>query len=410
MYKTRIITNRLKKLFADFPVVVIVGARQVGKSTILEHLFPEFENIVFDPILDIGYSKSEPDIFLDNHLSPLILDEIQYAPELISAIKRRVDKNRKPSQYILTGSQQWSVMKNIAEGLTGRAVFLQMEGFCLCETAQNIPSKTWLQRWLEQDFDSFSFDTQRLKINRTLYEMLWRGWMPDADRLGFESLITYYNSYLQTYIERDVRALMDTSNWQEFGRFLQLISALTAQEVNYSKFAKDLDISRQTLQRWLSVIQGTFQWYMIPAFSSNSLKKIRSKPKGYFADTGLTCSLNKISSYKTLGGHPLTGALFESAVVSEVRKLSSALAMPPQMYHYRAAGGAEVDLILERDGWLFPIEIKLTSNPTAKHTSGITAFRKAHPNLKIADGLIICPCEKFAKISKNEYALPWDIL
>jgi len=410
MYKDRMITNRLKKIFETFPVVVIIGARQVGKSTIIDHIFPNIEHITFDPVIDVGYSNTEPDVFLNNHPSPVIFDEIQYAPELISAIKRYVDKNRKPGQYILTGSQQWAVMKNIAEGLTGRAVFLHMEGFSLSEIAQTLPEKNWLERWLENNPEKFKEHTKRLPSTRTLYEQLWRGWLPDADRLDFDSVITYYRSYLQTYVERDARQLLDASNWQIFGRFLQLVSALTGQEVNLSKWGKDLDVSYQTVQRWLAVIEGTFQWFKVPAYSGNVVKKIRSKPKGYFADTGLACNLNMISSHKALGGHPMVGAIFETAVVSEIRKLSSAIAMAPQLYHWRSRGGAEVDLIFERDGVLFPVEIKLTANPTKKHTTGITAFRKTYPNIRIASGLVICPCEKFVRISEDDYALPWDTM
>jgi predicted AAA+ superfamily ATPase len=409
MYKDRLITSRLKKLVKEFPVVVVIGARQVGKSTLIDHVFGGLEHITFDPVIDIGYSKNEPDIFLANHPAPVILDEIQYAPELLSAIKRRVDKNRVPGQYILTGSQQWAVMKNIAEGLTGRAVFLHLEGFCLSEIAQTLPKNNWLERWLENDPKNFRKDVKRLASTRTLYEQLWRGWLPEADRLDFDSINTYYQSYMQTYVERDVRQLLDTGNWQIFGRFLQLVSALTGQEINFSKWGKDLDISYQTVQRWLAVIEGTFQWFKVPAYSRNLVKKIRSKPKGYIADTGLACSLNRISSPDALGGHPITGALFETAVASEIRKLSSAISMPPHLYHWRTKGGAEVDLILERDGILFPIEIKITANPTRKHTTGFDAFRKTYPKEKIAPGLVICPTEKFEKISENDYAMPWDM-
>lgn len=406
MYKKRIITDRLIRLFKNFPVVAITGARQIGKSTLLEHIFPETEMVVFDPVVDIMNARKDPDFFLDNHKCPLILDEIQYAPELVAAIKRRVDKTRQPGQYILTGSQQWAVMKNISESLAGRALFVDMESFSLAEICQNIPKQSWLERWLKGDIENF----QRLECTRTVAEQIWRGWLPKADQIDLEDIPTYYRSYLQTYIERDARMLADVNDWQQFGKFVQLTAALTAQEINYSQMGQKVGMSYQTAERWLMVLKATFQWYEVPAFSSNTIKKIRSKPKGYISDTGLACSLNMISSHKALMGHPMMGAFFETAVASEIRKMSYAMNTQPQMYHWRSYGGAEVDLILEMDGMLFPIEVKLTSNPARRDTVGISAFRKTYPNHKIASGLVICPCEKFIKISEQDYALPWDTL
>lgn len=408
MYKTRIITEKLKKLTKNFPVVVISGARQVGKSTLLEHTFPDIETIVFDPVTDVGAAKAEPDVFLDNHPSPLILDEIQYAPTLTAAIKRRVDKaGQKPFQYILTGSQQWAVMKNLSESLAGRAVFIDLAGFCLSEISRQTKSKNWLQRWLADANELIDNTPSRLKSKRTIYEQIWRGWLPKTDFIDLELIQSYYRSYMQTYLERDVRIISDLTALQDLGKFTQLVSALTAQEVNYSQLGRDIDITPQTAKRWLNILKATFQWFEIPAYSGNTIKRISNKPKGYIADTGLACMLNMISSHTALGGHPMTGALFETAVVGEIIKLSN-ITESMGIYHWRSHGCSEVDLILEQNGMFFPIEIKLTSNPTRKDIRGITAFRKIYPKLKTAPGLVICSCEKFTKLSENDYALPWD--
>jgi uncharacterized protein len=408
MYKHRIITKQLKKLTKNFQVVVVSGARQVGKSTLLQHTFPDIETVVFDPVTDVGAAKTDPDVFLDNHPAPLILDEIQYVPTLTAAIKRRVDKaGHKPFQYILTGSQQWAVMKNLSESLAGRAIFIDLAGFCLSEISEQIPEQSWLQRWTTEPNDIIDNPPSRLRLKRTVYEQIWRGWLPKTDFIGLELIQPYYRSYMQTYLERDVRIISDLTALQDLGKFTQLVSALTAQEVNYSHLGRDIDITPQTARRWLNILSATFQWFEIPAYSGNTIKRISNKPKGYIADTGLACMLNMISSHNALGGHPMNGAFFETAVVGEIRKLSNTL-QPLGMYHWRSHGASEVDLILEQNGVLFPIEIKLTSNPTKKDVMGITAFRKTYPNLKIIPGLIICPCEKFVKISENDYALPWD--
>lgn len=409
-FKKRLISEKLQRLFAAFPVVVLTGARQVGKSTLLQKVFPNLSYVQFDSDLDIGAARQDPDLFLDNHRWPLILDEIQFAAPLVSAIKRRVDQYRQPGMYLLTGSQQWSVLKNISESLAGRAVFVQLEGFTLSEIAQQTEAPSWLARWLDDPNRVIAEPPTRLNLSRTLYEQLWYGWLPYADTLPQDLVQTFYRGYLQTYIERDARLIQDVLDWQQFGRFVQLVSALSAQEINHTQLGRELGISCQTARRWLAALVATFQWYEIPPFSKNNLKKVVSKPKGYFADTGLICSLQRISSPLALAGHPLTGALFETAVAAHLRRLSEPLATPPQMYYWRTYGGAEVDIVLERDGVLFPIEIKLTSQPNRRDAQGIEAFRRTYPDQKIAPGLVICPCREFVRISDRDYALPWDSL
>ncbi len=270
-------------------------------------------------------------MFLDNHPAPVILDEIQYAPQLVAAIKRRIDKTKQPGQYIITGSQQWAVMKSIADSLAGRTVLLTLEGFCLCEIYEQIPQKCWLQRWLEDNNEFINNKPARLKTKRTLYEHLWRGWLPQADTIDSEIVQDFYNSYLQTYIERDARLIFNTADWQQFGRFVQLVAALTAQEINYSQLGRELSITPQSAQRWLTTLTATFQWFEIPAYHGNAVKRLSSKSKGYFADTGMACALQMISSHKALGGYPLLGALFETTVAGEIRKLYSSFASTPRL-------------------------------------------------------------------------------
>ena len=409
MYLQRIHTQRLLQLFSVFPAVVVTGARQVGKSTLVRHVFEEkTDYVVFDPAIDIENARKDPDLFLNNHRTPLILDEIQYAPELVAAIKRRIDHSRIPGQYVLTGSQQWGVLKSIAESLAGRAVFLDLEGFCLAEITGAAAKSPWLSAWLASPADFISASPPRLPAETALYEQLWRGWLPEAQFLPPENIPDFYTAYIRTYIERDVRLLAEVSDWQLFGRFVQLIAALTAQEINYSQVGREIGLTPKTSSRWLDILKATFQWFEVPAFSGNTLKRVSSKPKGYIADTGLACTACAISSPRAIGGHPLWGALFETAVAGEIRKLCSVLSPKPNIYHWRSHGGAEVDMVLERDGIYYPIEIKSSSNPGRGDTSGITAFRKTYPQLHIEKGLVIAPVEKVFQLSENDYALPWD--
>jgi predicted AAA+ superfamily ATPase len=409
-YKNRLVSTKLVTLTEHFPVVVISGARQVGKSTLLKHLFPTWDMVVFDPVIDVGNARADPELFLQNHPAPLILDEIQYCPEVVSCIKRIVDLDKHPGMYLLTGSQQWSVIKSISESLAGRAVFLDLEGFSLSEIVENISSPSWLERYLD-DPESFVKAPQETQpLSQTPYELLWRGMLPEMNTLPTELSGDFFSAYLRTYIERDVRLMLDIDDWQQFGRFVQLTAALSAQEINYSQIGRDIGVTPQTARRWLSILKATFQWFEIPAWHGNTIKRISSKPKGYFSDTGLACHLARITSCDALGGHPMTGALFETAVISEIRKLMTPLSRKAALYHWRIHSGSEVDLILERDGILYPIEVKLTSRPTRKDARGIRALRENYPDKSIAPGLIIAPAERLEQLSETDYALPWNLI
>jgi len=395
-------------MVSRFPVVVISGARQVGKSTLVQHALADWDLVVFDPVLDVGNARQDSDLFLDNHPAPVVLDEIQFAPELVAAVKRRVDRARKPGQYVLAGSQQWSVLKSASESLAGRAVFLDLEGFSLAEIAQQATEDHWLKSYLDDPLRLASHPPRRLPLPRTLYEQLWWGFLPEADSLEAEWIGDFYRSYLRTYIERDVRLLSDAGDWQQFGRFVRLAAALTAQEMNYSQLGREIGVTPQTAQRWLAMLRATFQWFEVPAYHGNTIKRISAKPKGYLADTGLACSLQMLSTPLTLEGHPLIGALFETAVVGEIRKLAATLSTPPSFYHWSSHGGGEVDLLMERDGRFYPVEIKLSTKPNRGDTGGIAAFRKTYPRLDITPGLVICPTERLGRLNDTDFALPWD--
>jgi predicted AAA+ superfamily ATPase len=415
-YQSRLLREKLRHMVRQFAVVVISGGRQVGKSTLLRHELPDWEQVVLDPALDVGNARQDPDLFLDNHPAPLVLDGIQYAPELVPAIKRRIDRTaatggsvaRTPGQYVVTGSQQWSVLRSASESLAGRAVFLDLEGFALAELAGAAEGDHWLRRYLDAPDDFVQSSPGRLTLSRTVLEQVWRGFIPETERLEDEWIPEFHRAFLRTYLERDVRLLGDVSDWQSFGRFVQLAAALTAQEVNFTQLGREIGVTSPTAQRWLAMLRASFQWFEVPPYHGNPLKRLSSRPKGYFADTGLACSLQVISNPRSLAGHPLVGRLFESAVAAEIRKLSATLATPPTVYHWRTHGGAEVDLLLERDGLLHPIEIKLASRASRADLRGIQALRETYPRARFAPALLICPAERFEPLAEDVYVLPWD--
>jgi uncharacterized protein len=411
MYTKRLITPRLEKLMEHFPVVVVSGARQVGKSTLLKNVFPpETDYVVFDPFTDVENARTDPDLFLDNHpRRPLLLDEIQYAPELAAVIKRRVDENRANGQFVLTGSQQWQVMKSLSESLAGRVAFLDLEGFCLAELARG-SGESWLARWLESPAEVAAHAGSLAPLPGTLTEILWRGALPEATRMPLELVPSFFEAYLRTYIDRDARQMGDVSDWRSFGRFVRLSCALTAQETNSSQIGREIGATPQTARRWLDMLSATFQWHDVPAFSGNAVKRVSGKSKGYVSDSGLACHGMLISSPRALSSHPALGAIFETAVVSEIRKQCGLLAVKPSMYHWRTAGGAEVDIVLERDGKLYPMEVKAKSNPSRIDATGIAAFRKTYPGRDVQPGLVIAPARAMARISDHDYALPWNLV
>ena len=267
------------------------------------------------------------------------MDEIQYAPELTSAIKRAVDRNRKPGLFFLSGSQQWWVMKGLSDSLAGRAVFLDLEVFSIGELAT---ARFWLKAWLEKPGHPES--GYRGDASLPLPERFWRGWMPETQILPIDLVQDYYRAYMRTYIERDARSFSAPQDLQSFGSFVRLVASLNAQEIQTSSLADS----------------------------------------------------------------PARGSLFEALVAGEIRKAASLLGLQPILHHWRSVGGAEVDLVLEWNGTLYPIEMKLASNPSRRDTSGLAAFRVAHPSLTIAPGLVVCCCEKPFPITADTWAMPWD--
>ncbi len=387
-YKHRLIETRLKELFEYYPVVAVLGARQVGKSTLVANLFADgLNSTVFDPVVDIGNARQDPDFFLQNIPTPAFFDEIQYAPELLGSIKRRVDEEKRNGLFLLSGSQHLSVLKDISESLAGRVAIVNLLPMSSNELNEK-PGKGFLEKWISGE--------TKAELNPgpgqtwPTWKAIWRGGYPKIVEFPDHLIPGYWQSYLQTYIERDVRKVANIGSLQTFGRFIGLLAALTAQEINHNQIGRELGIARNTALAWTEIAQSTYQWISITAFSRNPLKKISGKNKGFFTDTGLACYLQKITAAEVIPGHPLQGRLFETFVVMEIIKLLQALPIQPNLYHFRSHSGAEVDIILEQNGVLYPIEIKSKSNPNRKDIQGFRSFKKCFPKENIHAGLVIC--------------------
>lgn len=407
-YRVRLIEEMLQELCCHFPVVAVLGARQVGKSTLIQHVFgTEYDEVVFDPVQDVEQARAEPDLFLSNHPGKLFLDEVQYAPELLAAIKRRVDRSGKPGQFILSGSQNLSVIKNISESLAGRVAIVELHGLTFQEIRRGTGGG--LEEWVRGNTEAFAV-TDLAGEPPPWHATIFRGGFPGTLELPESLLPRFFESYLQTYVERDIRSVADIGNLQLFSRFFRLLGALSCTEINASQIGRDLDIDRRTALAWKNVLVSTYQWTEVPAFSRNAVKRVAGKSKGVFSDTGMLCHLQRIASPDMLAGHPLQGRIVETWVIGEILKICSAWNVFPGIYHYRSVGGAEVDLVLELNGRLFPIEVKSKVHPSKKDAGGIKSFREAFPQENIGEGLLVCAATHPYHISDHVMAMPWHML
>jgi predicted AAA+ superfamily ATPase len=403
-----LIEGRFQLYREHFPVVAVLGARQVGKSTLVNQMLgSDIRRAVFDPVQDVGNAREDPDFFLQNYPPPLFLDEIQYAPELLPAIKRRVDTMEGYGHYVLSGSQNLAILRTISESLAGRVGILNLLPMAQCEVSEEL-ERPFLRDWvLERDVSHY-LDLQ--KPSRPVYPAIWRGGHPRLLDFDDSMVFSYFESYMQTYIERDIRLAADIGSLQTFGAFIRLLAAHTASEINHNQLGRELGIDRKTAVRWYEITEATYQWLTVPAYTRNPTKRILSKGKGYLMDTGFACYLQRITSYEGIAGHPVQGQLFETFVVTEIKKTFQAWDFAPNLYHYRTYAGAEVDLILELNGTLFPIEIKSKSHPSRRDVRGFASFRECFPHQRIGKGLLICAIENPAYIADDVLAVPWWFL
>lgn len=405
MWYDRHFQNKLQRLATNFKVVMLLGARQVGKSSLLAHLYPQLKHITFDPYNDQFGAKSDPDQFLKNFPSPIILDEVQYTPELLSAIKRFVDQSPDKGQYFLTGSQNFSMLRNAAESMAGRVGIVELNGLTYFEQIGQLDSH-WLKGYLENP-ETFYLDLKPTKPEG-VFDKIWKGQLPALSEIEDDFIADYHSSYVRTYLERDIRVFEEISDMEKFDRFLGLCAAMTGQEINDSEFGRDLGLSSPTIKRWRARLSASYQWMEILPYFGNTIKRLSKKPKGYFCDTGLACFLQRIPSPLALASHPHLGALFETYCVRLIATLCTTLSPAPALYHWRSNGGAEVDLILDYNGWLYPIEMKCKTSVTKMDARGLLAFYETYPHKKIAPGIILYTGDYPLKIYDNIIALPWN--
>lgn len=386
------------------PALALIGARQVGKTSLLTRTFPEAALVTFEPHRDVMGARQDPQLFLAG-FGPerqLILDEIQYAPEVTAALKRSIDTDRRSGRFLLTGSQQWAVMRDLSDSLAGRILLLDLEGFTWGEACGQ--PEPWLPAWLEEG----RVPPRRLAGAPTVWEACRRGGLPEAWQMPVEALPDFHQSYITTYIERDARHAGGAGDWLEFARFVRLCAAATGQEVNRAQLGRELGFHGDTVKRWLGLLAGTCQVHLVEPWSGNAVKRLSHHPKLHWADAGLACQALMVPAPLALASHPRAGAIFETAVAGDLRRQAAVMPLRPRFHHWRSHGGAEVDLLLEWNGRLFPIEIKLDSQPGARDLRGIRALRQTHPGLIADRALIIAPVEQAYSLAAGVSVVPWD--
>ncbi|MBM4395260.1 MAG: ATP-binding protein [Deltaproteobacteria bacterium] len=409
-YFPRHLEAKLRSFASFFKAVLVVGARQVGKSSLLGATFPGHRTVVFDALADVNGARRDPDLFLKNFPPPLVLFEVQYAPELLSALKRRLEQETQAGRYLLTGSHQLAVMRGVAESMAGRVGILQLPAMTPSEMAgRGAEPDNFIAEWVSRHGEIGPDVPIRPDPEGGLARFLWRGCMPGLLAAPDDLVPPYFASYTATYIERDVRMLGDVRSLSDFDRFLRLVAALTAQEINLSGIGREIGIAPSTARGWLELLKFGFQWRDLPPFPGQLIKRLSRRPKGHLADTGLACALLRIGSPAGLAAHPLFGALFESFVVETVVKNSLRLPVAPGAYHWRSGGGAEVDLVLEIDGRLFPIEVKASTAVSGHDARGLIAFRETYPRAS-APGLIVYAGDLARRVREDVWAVPWRAL
>ncbi|MBA7477796.1 hypothetical protein ES707_13210 [subsurface metagenome] len=404
MYIKRLIEKTIINTLKAFPVVILTGARQSGKTTLLKHLFSDTFNYISLDELDIrSLAINDPREFLTRFNAPLIIDEIQNAPQLLPYIKAVIDKERVNGRFIITGSQQFPLMKNISESLAGRAAILNLYPFMIEEITGNYLTE-------EKSMDNFFKKISSQKISTSpkinLGRWLLGGGYPGLFVNSQISRNIWFSSYIQTYIDRDIRGNIKNENLNDFERFFKLLASRTAQELSYSNLSRDIGLSVPTIKSWISLLQTNSIIYLLQPYYKNFGKRIIKSPKLYFLDTGLAAYLVGIQTKEHLLNGPMGGALFETFVVTNFLKRFSALDTNISLYYWKNIGGIEVDLLIEYSSKLIPIEIKLASTIYNNHYKSLLRWIY-YSKLDIDFALIASNSPITGKIAKNIYNCNW---
>ena len=406
-YIARTLEGYIRKANRQFPVLMLTGARQVGKTTILRHLSEGTRSYVsLDDPLVLDLAREDPAIFMQRFPPPALIDEIQYAPQLLPYIKMEVDRSRKPGLFWLTGSQHFHLMKGVSESLAGRVGVVQLLGLSRREImGMSMESKPFVPRP--------AVIGRRLKTGgrltlKELYRLIWRGSYPAValDKRADRDL--FYASYVQTYVQRDIRDLARVGDEMAFLRFLRATSARSGQMLNLVDLARDADVAPNTAKSWLSILQASGIAYLLEPYHTSMTKRLVKTPKLYFLDTGLCAYLTEWSSPETLEAGAMSGAILETWVVGELLKAWWHNGRRAPFYYYRDKDKREIDLLVVEDATIYPFEIKKTASPGKDDVRHFRTLEKL--KMRVGSGGIICLAEQSLPLGESVNSIPVSAL
>ena len=420
MFYERTIESTIRSISKTFPVLLVTGPRQVGKTTLLKKIAEKNRKYVsLDNPTNRSLAKNDPELFLQRFLPPVIIDEVQYAPELFDFIKIYADEHKETGTFWLTGSQTFHLMKNVTESLAGRVGVVRMQGLSNSEINGlhfpqfEVDPKALIERM------SFAPKLSLMEV----FERIFKGSMPRLYENPNVNRDEYFESYLETYISRDIRDLTQVADELAFLRFVNVVAARTATNVNYEALAMEAGITSPTAKQWLSVMVTSGLLLLIDSYSNNALKRVIKAPRMYFLDTGLCAYLTRWNSPEALERGAMDGSFFETWVVSEIYKSYINNGKRPPLFFYRDSNKKEIDIIIHQNNTVFPIEIKKGSSPkgATKNFSVLKPISKepsledvfsgtAHLKTEIGTGAVICLASDVMPIDpKNWYIPAWLI-
>jgi hypothetical protein len=403
MYVSRTLENFLGQVTRQFPVILLTGARQVGKTTLLRHLSPvDRVYVTLDDPLVLNLAKNDPPLFLQRFPPPVLIDEIQYAPELLPYIKMEVDRQRQPGMFWLTGSQHFHLMQGVSESLAGRVGVVQLLGLSRREVLGQADSASPFLP--TPDLMAHRVRTGGNLLLQELYRLIWRGAFPAVALNKSVDRDFFYNSYLQTYLQRDLRDLAKVGDEMAFLRFLRGAAARTGQFLNLAELARDADIAVNTAKNWFSILQTSGLVYLLEPWHSNLTKRLVKTPKLYFLDTGLCTYLTRWSSPETLEAGAMAGAILETWIIAELLKSYWHAGRQAPFYYYRDKDQKEIDLLIIQDGVLYALEIKKTASPSQNDVRHFAVLEKLR--LPLGPGGVICLSQQNLPLTRTAQVIP----
>lgn len=389
---------------ASFPVVMVTGPRQIGKTTLLQRCSePARRYVSLDDLNERAIAKKDPELFFKRNPPPILIDEVQYVPELFTTIKIISDRERKPGLFWLTGSQKFHLMQNISESLAGRVAILDLLGLSQAEIFQQadynqpfIPIAEWLENAREHAIQKMGL--------MEVYSRIWTGSFPQIALHNTTDRDLFYSSYIQTYIQRDVREITNITNETGFYSFLRAVAARTGQLVNYADLARDAEINHRTVKDWLNILETSGIIYLLRPYHNNVVNRLVKTPKIYFLDTGLCSYLTRWQSVESLEAGAMSGNILETYIFTEILKSYWHNGKEAYFNFYRDKDDRKIDLIIDQNNLLHPIEIKKTATPSYSSSSNFNFLKKTKKN--IGHGAVVCLVDKDVPLSKEVDAIP----